>query len=341
MSTCESDLKAYLDKFNSLNVLVIGDIIIDEYVFCNVMGLMSKDRGLSVRYKSEESYLGGALAVARHLSNFVHSTTVCSMAGKEFHIHSKMLDELSKDMFLDLCISEEYRTIVKRRMVEKLGEREEYRKLFSINNLMTVSETQKINRDCFYKKLNSIAGSYDMVFLADFGHGLIDQIAMDIIQEKSKYLALNCQTNSTNYGTNLITKYHRSDCFSLDEREIALATGTHNETYEMLLRKLQKHLGSQYGWLTLGSAGAVCVGNNDELVKSPALTLSVKDTVGAGDAFFSIASLCAKIGADIEVATFMANVAGAIAANTLGNSKPVTNTSFLEFVDNLKAKNGR
>ena len=47
--------------------------------------------------------------------------------------------------------------------------------------------------------------------------GLIDKEIRDIIEEKAKYVVLNCQTNSSNKGLNIITKYRRADIFSLDQ----------------------------------------------------------------------------------------------------------------------------
>ena len=60
-----------------LKILVVGDIIIDEYVFCSVQGLTSKDRTFSARYQKEERYLGGSLAVAKHLANFSDPSYSC------------------------------------------------------------------------------------------------------------------------------------------------------------------------------------------------------------------------------------------------------------------------
>lgn len=332
-------LKKYLEEFSEVNVLVIGDIIIDEYVFCNVVGLMSKDRGLSVRYKNEDRYLGGTLAIARHISGFAKSTTVCSLIGEESHIHTKLLNELSKTVLINLSIDKNFKTVVKRRIIEKHGEREEYSKLFSINNIMEKEELSNIDREPFYCKLNEIVGEYDLVIVSDFGHGVLDQRAMDIVQDKSVFLSLNCQTNSTNYGTNLITKYKHADSFSLDEREIGLAFSTSEKDYDVLIKKLKDHLGSKYGWLTLGSAGAMGIDEKNEIECCEALTLNVKDTVGAGDAFFSISSLCAKTGVNRADAIFMANIAGAIAANTLGNSKPVTKERFMAFAERVLEEN--
>ena len=61
---------------------------------------------------------------------------------------------------------------------------------------------------------------FDAVFLCDFGHGLIDREIIGLVQENAKYLILNCQTNSTNKGLNVITKYTRADAFTLDQQEL-------------------------------------------------------------------------------------------------------------------------
>ena len=99
---------------------------------------------------------------------------------------------------------------------------------------------------------------YDAVILCDFGHGLIDDEVMQIIQNKAKFLALNCQTNSSNFGKNLITKYHRADVFVLDQKELELAFSEYRAEESESLLRLAKHFHNK-GWLTRGSRGAVSV----------------------------------------------------------------------------------
>jgi len=330
-----AEIKNITDDLSRLKVLVVGDAVIDEYVFSSVMGLMSKDRGLSSRYLKEESYLGGALVVARHLSAVIKNVSVCTLIGQEAPIHSQMLNELSKDMFLDLCIDPFFQTTRKRRFIEKRGIRDEYDKLFSLNYLMEEEQSDKVNRNVFYQKLDKIIPDFDMVIVADYGHGALDQKAMDIIQEKARFMALNCQTNSTNFGMNLITKYSRADVFTLDQREISLAYSTRSTDYLTLLKRLKKHLNSKGGWLTLGSLGAIAINVDDNPLQAPALTLNVQDTVGAGDAFFALSSICAGLQLPFEIGTFFGNIAGALAANVLGNSKVSSKLELLKFAATL------
>jgi len=61
-----SQARRWVDGFAERKVLVVGDIILDDYVFCQVQGLTSKDAAMSTRYDFTERYAGGSLAIARH-----------------------------------------------------------------------------------------------------------------------------------------------------------------------------------------------------------------------------------------------------------------------------------
>ena len=105
------DIKLLVERMKDLKVLVVGDVIIDEYIYCTVQGLMSKDMGYSARYKKSERYLGGSLAVAGHLASFSEHVTIMSVIGNEGKIHSRILDELSDKMRVDMTYSSVFETI--------------------------------------------------------------------------------------------------------------------------------------------------------------------------------------------------------------------------------------
>ncbi len=327
------DIKKYAELMADLKVLVVGDVIMDEYIFCNVQGLMSKDMGYSARYQGMEQYLGGSLAVARHLASFSDNVTLMSVVGREEAFHSRILDELGNKMRVDLTYSNGFQTIVKKRYVTLNEKREEVNKIFAVNNLPTPMVIEEEAMDKFKAGLDANVSSYDVVLVCDFGHGLVDREVMEILQAKAKFLAVNCQTNSSNYGKNLITKYRRADVFALDQRELSLAFSEYQgEERESLLR-LSDHFGSG-GWLTQGAKGATAV-TEGTLKSCPAFTLKVKDTIGAGDAFFALASLMAAVGAPIEAGAFMGNVAGALASNIMGNKEAVEKINVLKYAATL------
>ena len=328
-----SDIKKYAEKIGTLKVLVVGDLIIDKYTYCNVQGMMTKDMGYSARLESVEEYFGGAAAIARHLSSFSENVTLMSVIGNEESIRLRMFDELADDISLKLIYSDEVPTIVKRRYLTCNEKREEYRKIFAINNIPEKMGYEPAVRERFFEKLKEVIEGYDVTFLCDFGHGLVDENVMNIVQEKAKYLVLNCQTNSSNKGMNIITKYHRADAFVLDQQEINLAYPSYADDDKTKLKKLGRHLNGK-GWLTRGSLGAMQVDNGDTQ-ECPAFTLSVKDTVGAGDAFFALAGIFMGAGAPAEVGTFMGNIGGALGANIVGNKEHVEKVNALKFASTL------
>lgn len=328
-----SEVMEYADKISKLKILVIGDVIIDKYTYCNVQGTMSKDIGYSARESHSEEYLGGSAAIARHLSNFTDSVTLMSIIGNEEEIRLRFFDELADSIHLELMYSSEFPTIIKHRYLTRNAKREEYRKIFSVNNIPEKMQYEKEVRRKFNEKLKERVSDFDVVFVCDFGHGLLDAEAIRIVQEKAKLLVLNCQTNSTNKGLNIITKYTRADFFSLDQEELKLALPEDALDEEAGLKKLAKYLGGN-GWLTRGSAGAwgICEG---EILECPAFALSVKDTVGAGDAFYAVAGCFAAAGASTELGIFMGNIGGALGANIVGNKDAIEKVNVLKYANTL------
>ena len=310
-------VKNIIDNIKNIKILVVGDIIIDEYIFCNVQGLISKDRALSGRYLKEERYFGGSLAVANHLSGLCDNVTICSMIGEEPNILNNI--HVNKELIVD----KNYKTTIKRRYIEKHGMREDYDKLFSINYF----NENNFDKSAFSKKLLKIIHNYDLVVVTDYGHGLIDSKIIDILQNNSKFLAVNCQTNSSNYGLNLITKYNNVNLFSVDEKELKLVGGD--------LQELMIKLNAQIGWETKGSNGAIGATNYNDLYCVPALTLTVQDTIGAGDAFYSLVAACSYLNAPFEISTFLGSIAGAMISNVLGNSKSINKIDLLKFASTV------
>lgn len=327
------DIRKYAETASGLKVLVIGDTIIDKYTYCDIQGMMSKDMGYSARLNHSEEYMGGAVAIARHLSSFAASVTLMSIIGSEEKIRLRMFDELADKVNLKLTYSQDIPTIVKRKYLTRDEKREEYRKIFATNNIPEKPGYESSTRKLFLDKLIESIEEFDAVFLCDFGHGLVDEEVMEAVQEKAKYLVLNCQTNSSNKGMNIITKYKRADVFTLDQQELNLAYPVYRKNEKEKLTMLSTHLGGN-GWLTRGSMGAYGA-ESGNIHECPAFTLTVKDTVGAGDAFFSLAGIFKAAGAPMEVGTFMGNIGGALGANIVGNKESVEKVNALKFASTL------
>ncbi|MCG8524771.1 MAG: PfkB family carbohydrate kinase [Opitutales bacterium] len=311
------DFVSIVDGFQDLKVLVIGDIILDRYSTVSVQGLTSKNRMLSGRFMDEETQAGGALAIFRHLKEFTNNLDLFGFVGQEPWIDEWLKQWIPEES--DAILRMGNRTIIKQRFVEPIKDGKEMSKLFSVNFIDSSPPSDKtISKSLSW--LEEHIDNYDLVVAADFGHGVMAEPIRSFLQEKAKFLSVNCQTNSNNYGFNIINKrWVDVDCFSLDRKEMALAIAQKDFDLAESLTDLKSQLNAKYAWLTLGDEKTICVNTEQSVIKCAPFETKVVDTIGAGDAFFALASLAAVKNVPLEMATFIAQIAGALAVKIVGN----------------------
>jgi sugar/nucleoside kinase (ribokinase family) len=218
---------------------------------------------------------------------------------------------------------------VKQRYVEPRLEGKELSKLFSVNYVGKRSPSDELQR-AVLERIAAYINNYDLVLVMDFGHGLLDDAIRDYVQAKARFMAVNCQTNSNNHGFNILNRrYRRADCFTLDHTEITLAVGRREFDCRSELAKLGIALGSRYAWLTRGSVETLGWQPPDRISSCAPFERNVVDTLGAGDAFFAVATLAAASQAPLALATFMGQLAGAQAVKIVGNAEPIRKWRFL------------
>jgi cytidyltransferase-like protein len=325
-----------VENFSSLRVLVVGDIIFDKYTTLAVQGLTSKNRILSGRHVSDEMQAGGALAVFRHLREFTPHVKLISLAGNEPWLDAE-LGQYMQPHEQELVRSDEFTTIVKQRFVEPRHEGKELSKLFSVNYINKRAPAEALQ----YQVLERVADqidAFDLVLVMDFGHGLMEDLVRVYVQQRAKFLAVNCQTNSNNHGFNILTRrYSRADAFSLDQAEMNLAVGRRDIDFGKELTALAGQLNSRYAWLTRGVTETLGRNCQKELCACAPFERTVVDTLGAGDAFCAAASLAAVSGLPLTLATFMGQLAGAQAVKIVGNSEPIRKAKFLKAGQSMLA----
>lgn len=158
---------------------------------------------------------------------------------------------------------------------------------------------------------------YDLVIVTDFGHGYMTEERIALLY-KSRFLAINAQTNSQNYGFNLITKYPRADLVVVDELEARLAAQDNHSPIEDVILKL----GFKRIIVTMGAKGAV--GFDGAFERQPASANAVIDTMGAGDAFLCVSAPFAAVGCSMKDVVRIGNAAGAAKVKILGHTRSVT-----------------
>jgi bifunctional ADP-heptose synthase (sugar kinase/adenylyltransferase) len=166
--------------------------------------------------------------------------------------------------------------------------------------------------------------SYDLVIVFDYGHGFFTPHLREKITREARWLAVNAQSNSSNYGFNRINeKWPIANLAVCDELEARLAAHEADLPIEDVILKLP------YSSIivTLGSHGAIGYANR-EFYRESALTERPVDLLGAGDAVLSVVAPFAKAGFSIKELVHLGNVAGAIKVGILGHRGHVTKTEL-------------
>ena len=199
------------------------------------------------------------------------------------------------------------------------------------DNLLGISNLKRVK-----KFLNQNINKYDVVILIDYGHGFINDEIYKILAKKSKYLAINCQTNSANLGFNLITKYQRSDFICIDEPELRLAASNNNDPIEKIVKEqIVKQIRCNNITITRGRDGSFSYKNSKSLITPALISEKVLDTIGAGDVFLVITSLLHSINSDQTVTNLIGNIAGALKVDILGHSKSIGRANFYAVLNHL------
>ena len=322
-----ADFSEVVESLSDLKVLVMGDTIFDRYSYLKVQGLTSKNRIISGRFLREETQLGGALAVFRHIKQFTPHVSFLSLLGTEPWVDPLMREHLTPAE--DKCVRDaKFTTIIKQRYVEPLMEGKEMSKLFSVNYINSDAPSKEAQAK-LEKQIRAAMAKVDLVVLLDFGHGMMQPQLRKLVQDEAPFLALNCQTNSNNHGFNIISRqYQRTDMFALDEQEMLLAAGHRHLDFPVELNKLKTFFKAKYGWLTRGAVQTIGLSETAQAL-CPPLESDIVDTIGAGDAFFSVASLAAVRKFPIPLATFLGQLAGGQAVKIVGNAQPISKQTLL------------
>src|SRR5205823_5827573 len=143
--------------------------------------------------------------------------------------------------------------------------------------------------------------NYDIVIVADYGHGMLSPHAIQTICSNAQFLAVNTQSNAGNHGFNMISKYPRADYVCLAQREVALETRSQRLTADEMVRHVADRLGCPRVMMTQGSNGTLFYTAPSEYHRVPALATKVVDRVGAGDAVLCVTALAVAMNAPPEV----------------------------------------
>lgn len=325
-----NDVSRFIEGSGRLKVLVVGEAIIDEYQYCEALGKSSKEPTLVARRTQMDRFAGGALAVANHLADFVGEVSLVTLLGAHNPQAEFVEEHLHERVQRHYVVRKDGPTIVKRRYVEA----DFFQKLFELYDLNDVELDEEDNATLCSHLAREIP-KHDLVLVVDYGHGFLSRRSIDLLCSQSKFLAVNAQTNAGNQGYHTVSTYPRADLMAITEREIRLEARRRRGNLEEIIVELAGRLSCPRLCITRGSQGCLTYEREGGFLAVPAIAQKVVDRVGAGDAFLSVAALCAAQGAPLEICGLAGNAAGAQAVATVCNRDAVNRMVLLRHLQAL------
>lgn len=328
----DAALKA-IDSIANMKVLIVGDAIIDEYLYVAPMGKSPKENMIATRFIDRELFSGGVFAAANHIAGFCKEVRVITCLGANDPHESFIMQSLKPNVGLTPIRRPLAPTTRKTRFVD-----EGYlRKMFEVYTF----DDKPLDTELQEKVDGAIAehaAEFDLVIVADFGHGLIAPSTIDVLNRTSRFLAVNTQTNSANHGFNLITKYPRADFVCIDTPEARLAAADKNGDIETVVRGcLSRLIDCPNIIVTLGRLGCLTYARDSAIPfhQIPAFTKTILDTVGAGDAFLAVSAPLVAAGTPLDVAGFIGNAVGALKVGIVGHRQSIEKPVLVKSIRSL------
>lgn len=321
---------SFLNGAKDLKILLVGETIIDEYEYCETMGKSGKEPILAARHLRTERSAGGAIAAANHLASFCDNVHLLTFLGTTNSYEEFIRSNLNPKISPTFIYLEDEPTIVKRRFVEQYP----FQKIFEVY-VISEKETHEAGSNRLCAHLQKRLADYDLVLALDYGHGMFDKKAVEILTTRAPFLAVNTQVNAHNRGYNTISKYPRADYICISENEIRLDCRTRQQDLRHLTSMIAAKLWCGRATVTRGQNGCLCYAQEAGFFEVPAFTSHIVDRVGAGDAVFAVTAMCVVQNAPMEIVGFTANVVGAHAVSVVANERPIDRVPLMKHIETI------
>ncbi|MCH7526185.1 MAG: hypothetical protein IID39_01990, partial [Planctomycetes bacterium] len=315
-------LRQVLDRFAGLRVLIVGDIVLDRYVYCDMLEVTSEAPMLSLSKLDEQSYVGGAAIVARH---------VAALGAQAFLLSAAANDEESSRVEAALGAENVQTHLLRCRpnLVEKT------RFLVEETKMIRYETGQRIPLDSIaQRKANLILDHEgdvaDAVIFCDFGYGMITDELLQRTLGRLRSTGRTIAADVSGPHANLLN-FRDIDLLCPTERELRANLhdydrGLSSTAWTVLEKTQSRHL-----IVTLGKNGLVAFDRPTHDREHPdwsARLLSEHlpsfadrsvDRLGCGDALLAAATLTLATGASLMHAAYLGNAAAALEIAKLGN----------------------
>ncbi len=314
-----------MDTIKKPKILVIGDLMIDHYLWGSTNRISPEAPVQVVDVEKETSVLGGAGNVVNNLVSLGVDVMVISVVGED-----AVLAELTK-MLEDINVRHHLISDTNRKTTKKS------RIIASAQQIIRYDQESKedISNDSIAlisKALLNTIEQFDVVLVSDYGKGVITDSLMSkiIFCASATSIKVLVDPKGNNYS-----KYIGSYLLTPNKKEAEHATKiniTDDASLKDALKKLQNTASLVVPMITLSEDGIAILDENDKVLRKPTVAREVYDVTGAGDTVLASLGYCLAKGENIVDAMEFANLAAGVVVGKIGSA-----TATLEEIEEYKS----
>ena len=303
-----------LSKFEYARILVIGDIMVDEFIWGKVSRISPEAPVPVVNVVSESLCLGGGANVVNNVRSLDGGVMVCGVVGDD-EMGRRLISDLDKyGIDTEGVIVDGARpTTIKTRVIAHNQQVVRY-------DRESASEISQSTREKIVSFVKKNLHRLDAIIISDYGKGvtsekLIGEV-LHIAGENGKIISVDPKVSNFSF-------YKGVTAITPNNNEASEAGGIEIRDEETLLRVgevLMEKLACKILLITRGEEGMTLFEENGEITHIPALTKEVYDVTGAGDTVISVLTLALTAGATIKEAAVIANYAAGIVVGEVGTA---------------------
>lgn len=320
-----------VEMFAKLRVCIIGDLIVDEYITCQPLGMSQEDPTIVVTPIDTTQFIGGAGIVAAHAAGLGASVRFVSVTGgdaaREFALECLAAEGVTSDALVD-----EVRPTTRKQRFRSKG-----KTLLRVSYLQQSAISLALQNE-MYAHVEALIDDMDLIVFSDFNYGCLPQPLVDRIVQLARahgvMLAADSQSSSQ-IGD--IGRFRDMDLLTPTEHEARLSTRNHQDGLVVLAEQLRHQARARNVLLKLGEEGLLIhpadVPAGDELTdRLGALNTAPRDVAGAGDSLLIASALTLASGGTIWEAAYLGSLAAAIQVSRVGNT-PIQSEELLRLLE--------
>ena len=315
------DLKRILDNFKNIKIGVVGDLMLDDYIYGTVERISPEAPVPVVNVKEEKFVLGGAANVVNNLASLGAKTICFGVIGNDANGERLLGAFADKKIDVSGLIRDKQRTtIVKRRII---GSNQQLLRI----DWEDITPISTFLEYALLRNIESKIDELDAVILSDYDKGVLTpMVAKEIVRmcrDRGKIVTVDPKPKNA-------MNYYGATSMTPNRKEAKECLGKERATnMEEVGKELKEKLKLDNLLLTRSEEG-MSLFIEDKIVNIPTFGKEVYDVTGAGDTVISVFTLAAASGVSWHEAAKIANTAAGVVVGKMGTST-VTKDEILEF----------